>query len=271
MLPVMAVRWLVACVWLWCVPAIASAATPAEHAGDKLPAISLIIDDLGNQRVQGERVVLLPGPVACAFLPHAPFTASQARQAHASNKEVMLHLPMQAVANGASDNQKGVLTLDMTQRQFTETLVQGLESVPHVSGLNNHMGSLLTRHPGHMAWLMRLIRQRGELFFVDSRTTRNTVAKKLAREYGIPATARSVFLDNQHDRESIRAKFRELVKIAHRKGTALGIGHPFSATLDVIQEELARLDESGVRLLPVSQLIKIQNRSNGPWRASLSR
>ena len=254
-----------------CILVMACAGSLPAQAGDTRPAISLIIDDLGNQRVQGERVLLLPGPVACAFLPHAPFSASQARRAHARNKEVILHLPMQAVANGDSDNQQGVLTLDMTQQQFNETLLRDLEAVPHVSGLNNHMGSLLTRHPGHMAWLMRMISQRGELFFVDSRTTRNTVAKKLAREYGIPATARSVFLDNQHDRESVRARFRELIEVARQKGTALGIGHPFSATLDVLQEELARLDEAGVRLLPVSQLIKIQNRSNDSWRVFLSR
>ena len=65
------------------------------------------------------------------------------------------------------------------------------------TGVNNHMGSLLTRHPGHMLWLMRTLQQHGEnpLFFVDSRTTVATVARRLAVENGVPNTDRNVFLD----------------------------------------------------------------------------
>ena len=147
-----------------------------DNSGTGLPGIALIIDDLGNQGKQGRHVVRLPGPVACAFLPHAPFTATLARQAHLLNKEVMLHLPMQADNHEHALKEKGVLTFEMTQHQFLATLQENLGSVPHVSGINNHMGSLLTRHHGQMSWLMQSISEQGLLFFVDSRTTDETVA-----------------------------------------------------------------------------------------------
>jgi len=236
-----------------------------------LPAIALVIDDMGNQHRQGLRVIGLPGPVACAFLPYGAFTDSLARQAHTHHKEVMLHLPMQAVEHINDPQQEGVLTLDMTRQQFLAEFSRAIGAVPYVSGLNNHMGSLLTRHPGSMAWLMQAIGDHGGLFFVDSRTTRETVAEQLATEYSIPTMARKVFLDNVAEAEAVRAQFRQLLADARRDGTALGIGHPYPATLQVLAEELARLDEQGIQLLPVASLIKMQSQRRLTWQASLSR
>ncbi len=240
-------------------------------ADDDLPAIALIIDDLGSQRDPGSRAVNLPGPVACSFLPFGTYTRELAQQAHSDGKEVMLHLPMQAAGPFQQARESGVLTVDMTNRQYRETFQRNLAAVPHVSGFNNHMGSLLTRHPGNMAWLMRIARETGKLFFVDSRTTTATVARQLANEYGIPNSERNVFLDNLAQPESIRMQFQRLVRIARREGTALAIGHPYSATLDVLTEELQHMDRTGVRLVSVAELIELQQDRKQAWPRYSSR
>jgi len=263
-------------LWLGLQSYSAAAANTALTETEKnLPAIALIIDDLGNQRHLGMRAVTLPGPVACAFLPYGPFTNALAQQAHGYHKEVMLHLPMQAVDHENRRVEKGTLTLEMTEQQFMEATAHELAAVPHVTGLNNHKGSLLTRHPGTMAWLMQAINKHGDLFFVDSRTTTETVARRLAVEYGVPNSSRNVFLDNNPNPDAVRAQFRKLVAIAKRDGTALGIGHPFPGTLNVLAEELANLHRQGVQLLPVSRLIAQQNKqqheSRVAWQRSLSR
>ena len=260
-------------LWLVFNSATAAADYPyLEYPPANLPGIALIIDDLGNQGEQGERVVRLPGPVACAFLPNAPFTRRLAKQAHLLNKEVMLHLPMQA-ADGRDFEleEQGVLTLDMTQQQFLSTLQLALGGVPHVSGLNNHMGSLLTRFTGQMTWLMQSISESGSLFFVDSRTTDATVAGDLAHKHGVPSIERNIFLDNDQDPEAIRSQFRLLLDVARRQGTALGIGHPHETTLMVLQEEIEKLETEGVELIPVARLIALKNRRSGSWQALLSR
>jgi polysaccharide deacetylase 2 family uncharacterized protein YibQ len=231
-------------------------------------SIALIIDDLGNRLFQDSQAVGLPGPVGCAFLPYAPFTRTLAQQAHATGKEVLVHLPMQAL--GESHPEAGELTLDMTEPQFQRMLQADLAVVPYASGVNNHKGSLLTRHPGDMAWLMRELRRRG-LFFVDSRTTAATVARRLAMENRVPSTDRRVFLDNVQSVTAVRQQFMRLVAIARREGTALAIGHPHTETMTVLRQELARLDDYNVRLVPVSRLIASENRSPKSWQASLSR
>ena len=257
-------------LWLAGAAAFSTADEPGEPLADnRRPAIALIIDDMGNQQGHGLRVIDLPGPVACAFLPYGAFTDSLARRAHSRNKEVMLHLPMQAVEH--DPQQAGMLTLDMTQQQFLAEFRRAIDAVPHVSGLNNHMGSLLTRHPGSMAWLMQAIGSRGGLFFVDSRTTKATVAEQLAMEYGIPSIARKVFLDNVDEATAVRSQFLQLLADARREGIALGIGHPRPATLRVLAEELPDLDEQGIQLLPVASLIEMQTNRRSTWQASLSR
>lgn len=250
---------------------LAADTTQQATLDSRQPGIAIIIDDLGYQQGAGSRVARLPGAIACAFLPHGPYTSALAREAHARHKEVMLHLPMQPVGDIPAGREAGVLTLDMTQQQFVRTLQANLNAVPHVSGLNNHMGSLLTQHPGTMAWLMQALGDQGDLFFVDSRTTTATVARQLAGEYGIPSMSRSVFLDNEPDLWAVRAQFRQLLEIARREGTALAIGHPYPATLTVLEEELAQLAEQGIQLVPVARLIELQNERKLAWQAPLSR
>ncbi len=249
------------------VPTAAADALPSEY--DRVPVIGIIIDDLGNQWQRGQRVVDLPGPVACAFLPHSPYTRRLAQQAHSVNKEVMLHLPMQTVGHHALG--PGGLTLDMTEQQFIRTLQDDLAAVPHVTGINNHMGSLLTRHPGHMMWLMRGMQQASDpMFFVDSRTTVATVARRVAQEQGVPSLARDIFLDSDSGEGFVQAQFERLVAVAHKTGTALAIGHPYPGTLAVLERELAKLHEHGVRLVPISRLIELRQGRRATWQASLS-
>jgi polysaccharide deacetylase 2 family uncharacterized protein YibQ len=133
------------------------------------------------------------------------------------------------------------------------------------------MGSLLTRHPGHMDWLMSEMNAQGGLFFVDSVTTVRTVAAHVALERGLPTTRRDVFLDSAADPDSIRRQFARLLAVAHEQGSALAIGHPYPGTLQVLAEVLPQLGMYGVRLVPVSQLIITrQERSPQLWRASWS-
>jgi polysaccharide deacetylase 2 family uncharacterized protein YibQ len=229
--------------------------------------IAIIIDDLGNN-AKDERAVDLPGAIACAFLPHAPYTKSLARKAHSQNKEVILHAPMESLHGNTLG--PGSLTLHMTEQQFISTLHEDLAAVPHVQGINNHMGSLLTRHPGHMLWLMQEMNRHGGLFFVDSRTTLGSVAQTVAAENSIPNLERDIFLDAEPGAEFVERQFARLIKIAQKRGTALAIGHPYPATMKVLKQRLQQLDDIGVDLVSVGELIQHKQQELPTWQLSSS-
>ena len=209
------------------------------------PEVTIIIDDLGYTLGPGRRAAALPGPVVCAVLPQTPRARYLAELAHANGKEVLLHLPLQPVQG---DSGPGGLLLDMTQRRFRQTLDENLTSVPHVIGINGHQGSLLTRHPGHMQWLMEEVETRG-MIFVDSYTTHRSVALQVAHELGVAATRRDVFLDNDPQRHAIEREFGRLLELAEKRGHAVAIGHPYPATLDFLEAMLPTLPERGFRLV----------------------
>ena len=93
----------------------------------------------------------------------------------------------------------------------------------------------------------------------------------LAHAYGVPSVERNIFLDNDPEPEAIRAQFQRLLDIARRQGTALGIGHPHASTLEVLRDEIGKLESQGVELIPVARLIELQNTRNRSWYTFLSR
>jgi len=217
------------------------------------PRVAIIIDDVGTDAAAGQRLLRLPRPVTLAVLPHTAHGRRIAEAAHRAGREVMLHQPMQAERPGPLG--PGALLLDTTEAELHGIVERNLEAVPHARGINNHMGSLITRHPGHMAWLMEAMARHEGLYFVDSRTTRHTVARQIAAEHGQPFIERDVFLDHDPDPAAIHRELDRLVAAARRDGQAVGIGHPRPETLAVLERRLPELQREGVRLVPVSALL----------------
>ena len=244
---------------LWFVPLVLLCASawsdPVTLAETRpgMPRIAIIIDDLGNLSRNGERVVALDAPVACSILPHTPYAVWLAKRAHAVGKEVMLHLPLQSVRHHS--HTPGTLKLHMTHYEFIRQLRSDIESVPHIKGINNHMGSRLTAESNQLYQIFSILKKRG-LFFVDSRTTAKTLCKPSARMFKVPFAQRDVFLDHKQKPEFIRKQIKALIETARRQGQAVGIAHPYSTTYTVLNEMLPELKQN-VQMVPASQIVRI--------------
>lgn len=220
------------------------------------PTISILIDDIGYKFKEDIRALALPGPVAYAILPHAPHTQKMSKIAFKKGKDILLHQPMQAeVMNKNEFLGPGALTLNMTREEFLKTLNINIQAIPNLIGINNHMGSLLTRHPGHMQWLMETMKTNNH-FYVDSLTSEESVAARLAKENNVPYLTRDVFLDHQLQKKYVRQQFKELIRVAKRKGHALGIGHPHINTIEVLSDVLQNVNKYGVRFVSIKSLVQ---------------
>jgi polysaccharide deacetylase 2 family uncharacterized protein YibQ len=235
------------------------------------PAVSIIIDDIGDRLKDGMRAVSLPAPYTYSFLPNTPFAKRLAKEANGMNKEVMLHIPMQAT-NGKKLGPNG-LTSDMSREVFDKTLIDAFNSIPHISGINNHMGSLLTANKQNMNWVMSFIaKQDKPLYFIDSRTTANSVIVQAAKENNINVLSRDTFIDYEPTVASITKQIHYLIKMAKKNGSAIGIAHPYPETMQVLEIAWPLFYEAGVDLIPVSELIVLtKQRELSEWRLSSSR
>ena len=229
--------------------------------------LAIIIDDLGNSRENARAVLQLPRAVTVSILPRLPLSRDIAEAAWRQGRESMLHQPMDSLSHRALG--PGGLSLDHTRVDLRAVLRANLASVPHVAGVNNHMGSLLTPETRSMHWFMQALQEEGGLYFVDSRTNAATRAYQAAREQGIPTANRDVFLDNERDIARIRERLYQAARLAGLKGSAIAIGHPYPETIAVLRAELPVLERQGIVLEPVSRIIDYQ-RSSNTWRASSS-
>jgi polysaccharide deacetylase 2 family uncharacterized protein YibQ len=228
------------------------------------PRVAILIDDIGYQPAADLDALGLAGAYSYAVLPHAPHGARFSAAANALGRDSLLHLPMEAEHSNNLLG-PGALRRRMDETAMTTTLAAALASVAPVVGINNHMGSRLTREPRAMRRLaLSLGRAAPRLFFVDSRTTPRTVAADVLRKAGIPVLERDVFLDHLRNPSAIRRQLERLVRLAHRRGSALGIGHPYRETLSVLRG--FRPGAAGVRLVPVSALVG--NQTVGPLRTA---
>ncbi|GAB6044008.1 divergent polysaccharide deacetylase family protein [Endothiovibrio diazotrophicus] len=243
-------------------PVIEEAGTWSDDPAPPRPAINIVIDDLGNQLELGRRAIALP--VTCSFLPHTLVQRQLAAEAHALGREMILHTPMQSI-HGAKLGPGG-LTVEMSSLELRRTMNDNFSALPRTDGVSNHMGSLLTRHPGQMQLVMESVRGHHGGFFLDSVTTSRSVAFEVARENGLPASRRNVFLDHICEPKSIHRQFRRLVARAKRHGTALAIGHPHPDTLAVLERELPRLADQGVDLVTTHRLIALHQERDRTWQ-----
>jgi polysaccharide deacetylase 2 family uncharacterized protein YibQ len=101
-------------------------------------------------------------------------------------------------------------------------------------------------------------------------TSETSVAALLASENWIPNRRRDVFLDHDRSPAAIEEQFQRLLQLARQNGSALAIGHPYPETLELLEQELPKLAQSGYRLIPVSELLKLQRKRLQTWHAYLS-
>ncbi|HSC66796.1 MAG TPA: divergent polysaccharide deacetylase family protein [Cellvibrio sp.] len=214
--------------------------------------LAIIIDDIGYNLPLGQRAADLPGDFTLAVLPFTPHGSQLAERAHRRGKEIMLHAPMSNRHNYPLG--RGALESGMQRAEFLAVLRQNLASIPHIQGVNNHMGSLLTEQAEPMGWLMAELKQR-RLYFVDSRTSAQTQALTMAEQIHLPSRRRDVFLDDDRAQANIRFQLNRALKQASQQGSAIAIGHPYPETLHELEQLQPLLAEFGVKLVKVSQLM----------------
>lgn len=218
--------------------------------------VAIVIDDLGWDPKAARALIELDFPLTFAILPSLPYSESVARLAQQKRREILLHLPMEPQGYPKVDPGKGALLREMDEDTLESLLLQDLKGIPNPVGVNNHMGSSFTEDDRAMRVVLKVLKRRG-LFFLDSRTSPNSVAYETAKELGLKAGRRQVFLDNgdQADPAAVEKQIWRLVHIAQKEGRAIGIGHPHPYTLEALRRTLPQLKENGVEVVPVSRLV----------------
>jgi uncharacterized protein len=228
---------------------------PIVRTFEKTALVAIVIDDLGQDLKPAREIVSLPANITFAVMPGFPQSRRVAELAMQNNHEVLLHLPMEYRSRNGKPA-PGMLRSDMTPMDFLNTISTDVASVPGAVGVNNHEGSSLTENKEAMKFLMAELKAR-DLLFLDSLTSPKSVAYATAKEFGVKAAKRDVFLDNEsNNKEYIHGQLEELTRMAKEHGWAIGIGHPHPATISALRTWITEADKQGITIVPLSRLMQ---------------
>lgn len=209
------------------------------------PRVAIIVDDIGQHKEPIDRLLKLEGPLTFAILPNLPYSKYAAEKAHARGWDVILHLPMEPMESSGYTGQdagEDALLVGQSKEAILARLDSNLSSFPYIEGVNNHMGSKFMENDELMELVLERINSKG-LYFVDSMTTAKSVGYEKAAGLGMKTVKRDVFLDlSSKGPDYVKSQLKKLVEISAKKGTAVGICHPYDATIEALTEYMPVLE-----------------------------
>jgi polysaccharide deacetylase 2 family uncharacterized protein YibQ len=222
----------------------------------RLLRAAIVIDDLGQDLEAARKLLTLPYPLTFSVLPHLRYSQATAEEVHRAGREVMLHLPMEAEPGAHPLPGEGTICTGMSNAEVHRVVQNDLASVPFAAGVNNHMGSLATRNWVLMTEVMKVLAEH-QLYFIDSRTTPDTVALAVAQRQGLRACYRAVFLDDTETIPYTLGQLREFRRFVKERGVGVAIGHPHATTVEALARFLPELEQADIEVVQASELVRL--------------
>lgn len=228
---------------------------PVQKKNVAAVTVAIIVDDMGANLEEVHQLMAIGIPLTFSIIPGMAHGTEVAATAHSYRYEVMAHIPMEPKDYPARRLEQNGLLLAMSDAEIERRTSADLMLVPYAVGANNHMGSRFTENAGKMRVALRVIKENG-LFFIDSKTSADSVGETVAAQMGVKTASRNVFIDNRQDVAAIKIQLEELAATARRRGRAIGIGHPHPTTIRALAEALPKLQAGGIRFVFASELVR---------------
>ncbi|WP_216829505.1 divergent polysaccharide deacetylase family protein [Alkalihalobacterium elongatum] len=226
---------------------------------------AIIIDDFGGDVKGVEEFFKSKIPITVAVMPFLEHSKDQALKAHELGLEVMLHLPLEPKKGKKSWLGPNPITSDLSHEEIRKRVTAAIESIPHIAGINNHMGSKIVEDEEIMRIILEVVKEY-DLYVIDSGTSGKSVIPKLAEEMNIPWSIRDTFLDDTHSSSGhVHKQMLKLAKVATKKGAAIGIGHvgiKGDETVKGVKSALSHFKEKEIAIVPASHLLKTKVEEN---------
>lgn len=222
-----------------------------KHYSGKL---AIIIDDCGYDMSSVRTLINTGLPFSYAILPYKTYSSDVLEMVKSAGYIAMLHLPMEPVDRSAMSEGAKTICTDMSNEQISTLVRSAVNSLPGITGVNNHQGSKATSDRETMNTVLNVLNNNG-LFFVDSRTSSKSVAKDQAMALGVLTARNDIFLDNSSNVADIRSQIYKAMEMAERNGSAIAICHARTNTAKAWSLYADEIKATGIEIVPVSELL----------------
>jgi len=217
------------------------------------PKLAIIIDDIGMS-AQLKALLSLNLKITPSIFPSNKFHPGSANLAQKTHGNFMIHLPLEAMSH--TKPEEYTIKVTDSEAEIEEKVKRVRMMFPDAKYTNNHTGSKFTADEKSMRKLLTILERYG-LTFLDSKTSSHSKALMIDENI----LFRDVFLDNNRDEAYILGQLKKAIEKAKKRGYAIAIGHPYSATFITLKKHKNLFKD--VELVTISELYKIIRDSKG--------
>ncbi|MCK7491912.1 MAG: divergent polysaccharide deacetylase family protein [Comamonadaceae bacterium] len=201
-------------------------------------------------------------------MPNTPYADEAMEIATQNGHESIIHVPMEPATYPRENPGDHAIFIQQSAGEISRRIERFIKKLPDCIGINNHMGSLATADEPAMQAVMQTLRKH-KLIFVDSRTTGNSIAYKVAQKNLVSAFKRDIFLDEPDLTEAnMTKKLAECQTVAQSKSYVVAIMHCHTDKhLNYLKKFIARAEAEGFEIGSLVQIELIQT-SGYPLRNS---
>jgi uncharacterized protein len=222
----------------------------------KRKQLGIIVDDFGNYSGQLLQDFVRTNPsVTFAIMPNTKYGKEALTDAKANGHECIIHIPMEPLDYPQSNPGTNAIYVQLSQKEIEKRMEDYIHQLPGCVGANNHMGSFASSDVTAMQAVMRVLR-RNNLYFVDSRTTSESVAFNMAQKGLVPAYRRDLFIDEPNlSEDNLRKQLALLQNLRSSQDYAIVIMHCHTrAHLDYLNRFIRSVPALGYDIVPISKI-----------------
>ena len=219
------------------------------------PKLAIIVTNLGLNIRSTELAMTLPRDCALGFLPYTKSLKPLLHRAQGNGHEIYLYLPLQT--SKSHDNPgRYALMGNLAQEENSTRLNVVLNSHARYDGVYSSYKEVFTDNARVSDVVFDHLDDKN-LIFILGKGLRHPAPDHIKNHKNILPT--NIIIDEEPDKESISNQLAELIRVAEEDGMALGYALGFTLTIEMIREWAPTLESKGIKLVPVSELLKEYN------------
>ena len=220
------------------------------------PRIAVLVSGLGiGENATLGAIARLPAAVSLALSPYGGDLEKTATRAREAGHEILLQLPMEPFDYPDSDPGPQTLLASARPGENLDRAAWAMSRFPGFIGAVNFMGAKLMNEPAALEPVLKDLSARG-LGFVDDGSASGSQIAGVSAKTKLPTARAEIVIDAIARPDAIDAELARLETIARQKGSVLASASASPLTIDRLSRWSRDLEARGVRLVPVSVLLR---------------
>lgn len=235
-------------------PAVMLTVTGSERYYSGTARMALVLENCEDTSYQlAVSLLSFAEPLTVSVVPGSKKAALIAQLADQHRKEVIIRLPFETQGRVPSSLENPAIMVHYSRDAIRGALSDAIKDIPNFTGFANAWGSRACEDSRVMNIVLADIRKQHG-YFMETRTTKNSVVASVASEVGCPFSQVTALIDKKTVPD-ILAELKRLGAGAQASGSLAACARASRQLCDALNEARPWFRANGIRLVFVSEIV----------------